>query len=260
MPDDAAFYVVAAFPLLSVAGFGSVYMLLPVVRRSQASVFGLSTMWIHLLLLTIPLGATWRDGVRRAEHADLGLQFPDFAGLGPVLSSVGALPAAAAAGVILFRGELLVADAAYRRRDANLPTADTSPRNSASSLEIGQPTLPSYMAAAVPVACAEEYIWRGFLTMYFTTTMDFPVTCALVAANAMFGLHHAAFGLRSCLAKAGHGFTWGLMLLATGSLLPSVVSHSAFQLMVWRRARISLWSRLASSEVEAAHARSQRTL
>ena len=100
-----------------------------------------------------------------------------------------------------------------------------------------RPALLSHMAPAAAIVFAEEYVWRGYLTLYLCERAGLHIAAALVAANGLFGLHHAAFGLRSCLAKMVHGLAWGLMLVSTGSLLPSAVSHAAFQCMVWKRMR-----------------------
>lgn len=64
MPRDAA------FPVVSVAGFGATYLRLVVVRQDRAhTAFSGTAMWIHLLV-TIPVAAAWRDGLLRAEPGE----------------------------------------------------------------------------------------------------------------------------------------------------------------------------------------------
>ena len=235
MPSDAAFYVVAAFPAVSVAGFGAAYAVLARVCRDRAdNALARHAMWIHLLLLTMPFAAAWRDGLLRGGPADLGMRLPDVGGLGSTVSTVLAVPAAAAIGAGLYGGELLAAAAARRRRGGS--AADTAPVDRARAAFDEERAFPSFMTAAAAIVLAEEYIWRGYLTLYFSERMGFPVVWALVGASGLFGLHHAALGLRTCLAKMLHGFAWCLMLVATGSLLPPVVSHLVFQYAVWKRA------------------------
>ena len=237
MPSDWAFCVIAVFPVVSAAGFGVAHAVLAAVSGDRSGdALARHALWIHLLLLTIPLGTAWGDGLLRAGPAELGMRLPAVGGLGPALSSAVAVPAAAAAGVVLYCGELLVAVAAHRRRGVLATTPDAAPGNAGRAPVGGGTGFASYMTAAAAIACAEEYVWRGYLTLNFSDRVGLPVLWTLAAASGMFGLHHAALGLRSCLAKTVHGFAWGLMLVTTGSLIPPVVSHTAFQFMVWRRA------------------------
>ena len=235
MPSDWAFCVIAVFPIVSAAGFGVAHAMLAAVSGERSGdALARHALWIHLLLLTIPLGAAWHDGLLRAGPADLGMRLPAVGEFGPALSSAMAVSAAAAAGVVLYCGELLVAIAAHRQHGVLATTPDAAPDN-AGPAPVGDGTgFASYMTAAAAIACAEEYVWRGYLTLYFSDRVGLPVVWALAAASGMFGLHHAALGLRSCLAKTVQGFAWGLMLTTTGSLLPPVVSHTAFQFMVRR--------------------------
>lgn len=91
-----------------------------------------------------------------------------------------------------------------------------------------------YISSSFAVGCVEEFVWRGYLIVYFIERVELDTLWALVAASGMFGLHHAALGLRSCAAKTVHGMVWSLMFIMTGSLAPSAVSHMVFQYMVWR--------------------------
>lgn len=234
MASDAAFYVVAAFPVVSVAGFGAAYVVLARGGRDRAdNALARHAMWIHLLLLTIPFAAAWRDGLLRGGPADLGMRLPDVGVLGSTVSTILAVPAAAATGAGLYGAELLAAAAVRRRRGGS--GAATAPVYRA-RVALEERAFPSFMTAAAAIVLAEEYIWRGYLTLYFSERMGLPVVWALVGASGLFGLHHAALGLRTCLAKMLQGFAWCLMLVATGSLLPPVVSHLAFQYAVWKRA------------------------
>ena len=237
MLHEHAFVVVAAFPLLSLAGFGAAYILCSASHKTEpAAAVARHAIWIHLVLLTVPFGAAWSDGSRRGVLAEMGLRLPDVDGVGTVVSTVLVVLAAVGSGVVLYCAELLTV-VVLRRRCSRVGKGGSSGKSRWRSRYV--PAFWPYVSASFAVSGVEEFVWRGYLTVYFKECIGLGASWALVAASGMFGLHHAALGLRNCAAKTVHGLVWGMMFVVTGSLVPSTVSHMAFQYMVWRRLKDS---------------------
>lgn len=229
--------MIAVFPLLSVAGFGVVYVLYAAAHKTDpVEVVTRHAIWIHLVLLTVPFGVAWSDGSRRGALVEMGLRLPEVGAVGAMMSTVLGVPVAVCSGAVLYYAELLMV-VALRRRHGRVGNSSGRSRWRARSRYV--PAFWPYVGASFAVSGVEEFVWRGYLTVYFRECMGLDALWALATASGMFGLHHAAFGPRNCAAKTIHGLVWGVMFLVTGSLVPSAVSHMAFQYMVWRRLKDS---------------------
>jgi membrane protease YdiL (CAAX protease family) len=89
-----------------------------------------------------------------------------------------------------------------------------------------------YVAVAFTAGAVEELLFRGFLLVYLTADLGWPVQNAAAASAIAFGFSHVYQGAWIALAAGliGYGFaeTWVL----TGSLLVPVVVHVALDLRV----------------------------
>lgn len=113
------------------------------------------------------------------------------------------------------------------------------------SLEASAILLPStsterkwYAAAAVTAGICEELLYRGFLMRYLPTT--FPGLDWLFAAilsGVIYGLSRAYQGYKGILQTALTGFSFGIVYVLSGSLLPAMVFHILAELrnlMLWQ--------------------------
>ncbi|MFD5649531.1 CPBP family intramembrane glutamic endopeptidase [Streptomyces sp. NPDC127039] len=89
------------------------------------------------------------------------------------------------------------------------------------------------LALGLLTGVGEEVLFRGYLLTGLREALV--PWAALVVQAALFGVHHASFGLRAVPAKAVHGLLWGALTLGSGSLLPAVAAHTVFQVLVCRR-------------------------
>ena len=93
-----------------------------------------------------------------------------------------------------------------------------------------------FALVSISAGCVEEFLYRGFLTWYFTTLWG-PVA-ALLASSAVFGLAHAYLGRAHVLRTAVVGLLLGLVVLASGSLWSAIAIHAAMDLVAgdlgWR--------------------------
>ncbi len=80
----------------------------------------------------------------------------------------------------------------------------------------------------------EEVLWRGYLIPYATDILNIPVQYAVVIASLAFGMNHLAYGLANMISKTLFGVILSIMYLASGSLLPSILCHQVFNLMVFK--------------------------
>jgi len=97
--------------------------------------------------------------------------------------------------------------------------------------------LPPTLAAVllVPIVLGEELVWRG--VVQGTLERRFSTIVACVLAAAAYGLVHAPLGSLLLVATAAAcGAVWSGLRAATGSLVPSLISHLVWDGMVllWR--------------------------
>lgn len=93
---------------------------------------------------------------------------------------------------------------------------------------------PGWLVLGVGFAVAEEVLWRG-LALNILDGVGWSEFDAIVLLAVLFGLCHVWFGLRGVIAKTGEGLAWAGLVLASGTVVPAVVSHTIFQMLVLRR-------------------------
>lgn len=130
----------------------------------------------------------------------------------PLAGALGVL-AGAAAGYVLYRLLSL--------RDAAAPQQFASAR-----------AVAALALVYVAISIAEEIIWRGWA--FDTLAPSRGTLAALIATTAGFALVHGVqqgfAGVRFHLVT---GLAFGLMLLATGSLLAAIAAHATYNLAVF---------------------------
>jgi len=90
--------------------------------------------------------------------------------------------------------------------------------------------LPAAAVAALlffPIGFGEELFWRGFVQTWFAGRYSKPAALALTAA-VYTAVHVPTLNPVLIIAAAVCGVYWGALYLATGSLLPVLISH-----MLW---------------------------
>lgn len=80
----------------------------------------------------------------------------------------------------------------------------------------------------------EEVLWRGYLLSYTNDVLNMPVQYAIVISSVAFGMNHIAYGLANVLSKTLFGVILSLLYLASDSLLPCILCHQVFNLMVFK--------------------------
>ena len=83
-------------------------------------------------------------------------------------------------------------------------------------------------------ASMEEVLWRGHLISYATNFLNMPVQYAVAISSLAFGMNHLAYGLANVLSKTLLGVILSLLYLASGSILPCILCHQVFNLMVFK--------------------------
>jgi membrane protease YdiL (CAAX protease family) len=94
-----------------------------------------------------------------------------------------------------------------------------------------------YAVTAVTAGICEELLYRGFLMHYLPATFPF-LDWLLVAiiSGMIYGLSHAYQGLKGILQTALTGFSFSIVFVLSGSLLPAMVFHILAEmrtLMLW---------------------------
>ena len=80
----------------------------------------------------------------------------------------------------------------------------------------------------------EEVLWRGYLIPYAIDVLNIPVQYAIIISSLAFGMNHIAYGLANVISKTLFGVILSLMYLASDSLLPCILCHQVFNLMVFK--------------------------
>ncbi len=80
----------------------------------------------------------------------------------------------------------------------------------------------------------EEVLWRGYLASYATDVLNMPVRYAIIISSLAFGMNHIAYGLANVISKTLLGVILSLMYLTSDSLLPCILCHQVFNLMVFK--------------------------
>jgi membrane protease YdiL (CAAX protease family) len=95
-----------------------------------------------------------------------------------------------------------------------------------------------FAAAAITAGICEELLYRGFLMRYMLTT--FPVLDWLfiaIISGIIYGLSRAYQGFRGITTTALTGFSFAIVYILSGSLLPAMIFHILAELrtlMLWQ--------------------------
>ena len=139
-------------------------------------------------------------------------------------------------GVAFYYAEIIVARAWLKLRMGNKPIAR--------QWMFGETKLIVRQGQKLPVslllvcilgeAFLEEVLWRGYLVSYANDVLNMPVQYAVIISSFAFGMNHLAYGLANVISKTLFGIILSLMYLASGSLLPCILCHQVFNLMVFK--------------------------
>ncbi len=89
----------------------------------------------------------------------------------------------------------------------------------------------AFVGVSVTAGVCEELVFRGFLIP--ATSLAFgSLGLAVLLSSAVFGLLHAYQGMIGVVRTGILGFLLAIPLLATGSLLPSILAHTALDVIV----------------------------
>ena len=80
----------------------------------------------------------------------------------------------------------------------------------------------------------EEVLWRGYLIFYAINILNMPAQYAVIISSLAFGMNHLSYGLANVISKTLFGVILSLMYLASDSLLPCILCHQVFNLMVFK--------------------------
>ena len=214
----AAWLAVARLPLPARALTAFLLVPLPALMRWQtrraeslAEVVPRTGLYLGSALLLWTLAAL--VGVTAAaahlSSADLGLTAP---GLGPGIAwTAGTFVASAA---VLVLGRLVrVAETPMVRRLIPVTGVEKV----------------SFGALSLSAGFAEELIFRGFL-LWALLQASSSAAVSVVASSVVFGILHAYQDVSGAARAAVLGAILATPVLATGSILPSMVAHAAFDL------------------------------
>lgn len=167
---------------------------------------------------------------------------PERFGLWPAHRPVPLVVAISVAGVLVavlgYLGELALADRSAPTGAGGTSTGGTSPGARGTPVGTravrGWATSPwALVTLGVTTAVAEELLFRGFLLTGLR--QELPLWAAVAVQAVLFGLHHVSFGWRAIPVKAVHALVWAGLAVGAGSLVPALVAHLVFQLLVCRR-------------------------
>ncbi len=158
----------------------------------------------------------------------LGLSIPLSLGV-TIFVSVGV-------GAAFYYAELIAAQAWLKLRMGNKPIAKHWMFGDTKRIVRQGQKLPVslLLGCILGEALLEEVLWRGYLISYATGVLNIPVQYAVVIASFTFGMNHIAYGLANVISKTLFGVILGLMYLASDSLLPCILCHQVFNLMVFK--------------------------
>ena len=139
-------------------------------------------------------------------------------------------------GVAFYYAEITAAQAWLRLRVGNSPTAKNWMFGETKRIVRQGQRLPIslLLGCILGEALLEEVLWRGYLLSYANDILNMPVQYAIVISSVAFGMNHIAYGLANVISKTLFGAILSFMYLASGSLLPCILCHQAFNLMVFK--------------------------
>ncbi len=139
-------------------------------------------------------------------------------------------------GVAFYYLEIIAARALLKLRKKNKPIAKSWLFGETKRIVRGGQKLPIslLLACILGESLLEEVLWRGYLISYAMDVLNVPGQYAVVIASLSFGMNHLAYGLANVISKTLFGVILSIMYLASGSLLPPILCHQVFNLMVFK--------------------------
>ena len=140
------------------------------------------------------------------------------------------------AGTVFYHAEIIAARAWLKLRMGNKPLAKHWMFGETKRLVRQGQKLPIglLLFCILGEALLEEVLWRGYLVSYAIDVLNMPVQYAVIISSVAFGMNHIAYGLANVISKTLFGVILSLMYLASDSLLPSILCHQVFNLMVFK--------------------------
>ena len=139
-------------------------------------------------------------------------------------------------GVAFYYAEIVAARAWLKLRRGNKPIAEQWMFGETKCIvRQGQKLSVSLLLICIlGEAFLEEVLWRGHLLSYAINVLNMPVQYAVIISSCSFGMNHIAYGLANIISKTLFGITLSLIYLASDSLLPPILCHQVFNLMVFK--------------------------
>ena len=157
-------------------------------------------------------------------------------GLSMPLSLVVAIFVSVGTGTVFYYAEIIAAQVWLKLRVRNKPIEEHWMFGDAKRIVRQGQKLPIglLLICILGEVILEEILWRGYLVSYATDVLNIPVQYAVVIASLAFGMNHLAYGLANVISKTLFGIILSLMYLVSGSLLPCILCHQVFNLMVFK--------------------------
>ena len=139
-------------------------------------------------------------------------------------------------GVAFYYAEIIVAWAWLKLRMGNKPLAKQWIFGETKLIVRQGQKLPIslLLVCILGEAFLEEVLWRGYLVSYANDVLNMPVQYAVVISSFAFGMNHLAYGLANVISKTLFGVILSLMYIVSDSLLPCILCHQTFNLMVFK--------------------------
>ena len=139
-------------------------------------------------------------------------------------------------GVTFYYAEIIISQTWLKLRIGNNPTARHWMFGETRRIVSQGQRLPTGMllGSILGESLLEEVLWRGYLLSYANDVLNMPVQYAIVISSVAFGMNHIAYGLANVLSKTLFGVILSLLYLASDSLLPCILCHQVFNLMVFK--------------------------
>ena len=139
-------------------------------------------------------------------------------------------------GVAFYYAEIIVARAWLKLRMGNKPLARQWMFGETKLIVRQGQKLPIslLLVCILGEAFLEEVLWRGYLVSYANDVLNMPVQYAVIISSFAFGMNHLAYGLANVISKTLFGIILSLMYIVSDSLLPCILCHQTFNLMVFK--------------------------
>lgn len=198
---------VASPVLLAMSCMAAAFWALAVLGVGMAPVDSAAD-WPVILMLTV---ATTAAGAA-AFGGEKWLSVRWGRGRAPAANSIGALPASLAF--------------------VQMPSRDESFR--AVRAMAANPTQFTFLTMLT--VAAEEFLYR-YVILLVCVPAGLDLLAGLVLQAVLYSLNHTAFGIPALIGKLGFGLVLGAGTLLSGSVIPALVAHLCYQLLVARQFR-----------------------